>query len=210
MFCLHRHCCLCRCQLATVAFVLDNNFVSTGISIGQEGGSSNPFKGFNVVGVIAAATVFLPPRCSRPSSCPLLFCRTSSSRSSPQFLLGGGGIVRFPFTFTLPWLVVASHLVAPPPPLPLVFTTHCVLLLSSCSATSASHCLEAPLAFETMSPLVCWCHPSNLPLIPRLVVATHPSWPLAKPAGFRGAAASCLLTPLLLFCLSFAPTGCRL
>ena len=161
----------CSAFIVTAAFVvanLVNNFVSAGIGIGQEGGSSNPFKGFNVIGVFAAATVFLPPR--------------SSSRSSPQFLLGGGGIVRLPFTFTLPWLVVALHLVAPPPPLPLVFTTHCVLLLSSCSATSASHSLEAPLAFETMTPLVCWCHPSHLPLVPRLVVATHlvalPSPPL--------------------------------
>ena len=78
-----------------------------------------------------------------------------------------------------PWLFVASHLVAPPPPLPLVFTTRCFLPVpeSSRSANSASRRLEAPPAFETSSPLVCWRLPSCLPLVPRLVVTT----PLVAP-----------------------------
>ena len=59
LFFLHRHCCLCRCHLATIAFVLDNNFVSASIGIRHEGDGNNPVKGFIVVGAIAAATVAL-------------------------------------------------------------------------------------------------------------------------------------------------------
>jgi hypothetical protein len=41
--------------------VVENNFVSAGIGIGLEGDGNDPLKGFIVVGVIVAATVFLPP-----------------------------------------------------------------------------------------------------------------------------------------------------
>jgi hypothetical protein len=46
-------------ELATAAFIVDNNFVSAGICIGHEGDGSNPFTGFIVIGVITATTVFL-------------------------------------------------------------------------------------------------------------------------------------------------------
>ena len=120
-------------------------------------------------------------RCCRrrrcPSSCPLPSVALPPRDHRHSFLLGGGRIVRLPFTFCLLWLFVASHLVAPPPPLPLVFTTRCFLPVSSRSANSASRRLEAPPAFDTSSPLVCWRLPSCLPLVPRLVVTT----PLVAP-----------------------------
>ncbi len=58
---------------------------------------------------------------------------------------------------SLPWLVVVLPLVAPYSPPPVVFTTRCLILLSSCHATSTSHCFEVPLAFRTPPPLVRWC-----------------------------------------------------
>jgi hypothetical protein len=138
---------------------------------------------------VLSPSVAIPPRYHRHS-----------------LLLGSGGIIHLPFTLRFPWLIVASHLVAPPQPLPLVFTKRC---LSSCSATSASRRLEAPPAFETPLLLVCWRPPSRLPLVSRLVVAT----PLVVPpplvlSTHRRAAASYLLTPPLLFA-SRAPAGCQ-
>ena len=152
-------------------------------------------------------------RCCRrrrcPSSCPLPSVALPPRDNRHGFLLGGGRIVRLPFTFCLPWLFVASHLVAPPPPLPLVFTTRCFLPVSSRSANSASRRLEAPPAFETSSPLVCWRLPSCLPLVPRLVVATPlvaPPPPLVLSTHHRLLRRRCLLftdtSPHV--CLSFA------
>ena len=46
-------------ELATTTFIVENNCVSAGICIGHEGDGSNPFKGFIVIGVITATTVFL-------------------------------------------------------------------------------------------------------------------------------------------------------
>ena len=147
---------------------------------------------FTVHRRVLSPSVALPPRDHRHS-----------------LLLGSGGIIRLPFTLRFPWLIVASHLVAPPQPLPLVFTKRCFLFVSSCSATSASRRLEAPPAFETPLLLVCWRPPSRLPLVSWLVVAT----PLVVPpplviSTHRRAAASCLLTPPLLFA-SRAPAGCQ-
>ena len=80
------------------------------------------------------------------SSCPLPSVALPPRDHRHSFLLGGGRIVRLPFTFSLPWLVVALHLVAPHLPPPLVLMTRRLLVLSSfCSATSAFPCLEAPV-----------------------------------------------------------------
>jgi hypothetical protein len=58
---------------------------------------------------------------------------------------------------SLPWLVVASPLVALHPPPPVVFMMHRLILSSSCHATSTPHCFEVPPAFKTPPPLVRWC-----------------------------------------------------
>ncbi len=130
-------------------------------------------------------------------SSPLLLLFLPPLDHCHSFLLGGGGIVCLPFTFSLHWLVATSHLVAPPLPLPLVFTTRCLLLVSSCSATYASCCLKAPLAFKMPSPLVCRSLPSRLPLVPLLVV----TMPLVTPLSPH----LVLLTNQLAFEVPFPP-----
>ena len=142
------------------------------------------------------------------SSCPLPSVALRPRDHRHSFLLGGGRIVRLPFTFCLAWLFVASHLVAPPPPLPLVFTTRCFLPVSSRSANSASRRLEAPPAFETSSPLVCWRLPSCLPLVPRLVVATPPPLVLLTRRLRLSTRNLCILTSRRLLSTGASPPFC--
>jgi hypothetical protein len=80
---------------------------------------------------------------------------------------------------SLPWLVVALPLVVPYPPSPVIFITRCLLLLFSCRATSTSHCLKVPPAFQMPLPLICWClqlvvTTPLLVLLPLLVLSKNP------------------------------------
>jgi hypothetical protein len=108
--------------------------------------------------------------------------------------------VHLPFTSLVcpGWCCVATCCTASTPPV--VFTMRRLLLLSSCNATSTSHCLEVPPAFRTPPPLVhrCLRLVITIPLVvplPILILSTI--------------TASCLRTPPLLLA-SCLPASCRI
>ena len=132
------------------------------------------------------------------SLCHLLFCRTSSSISLPQFLLGGGWIACLPFTLVctgwlshrILWLHLylfllslrrAASFLCPPAvkPLPVVASRRHRLL--------RCHCLLSGDA----SPLICLSFPGGCRNPSRRAAATT-SCPLNKPASFEDTVPSCL------------------
>jgi hypothetical protein len=103
------------------------------------------------------------------------------------------------------------------PPPPVVVMTRHLILLSSCRATSTSHCFELPPAFKTPPPLVRWClwlivtMPLIMPLL-LLILSTihHLLSANASPPVASCSPAGCHVTPVVAPPLPLVLLTCRL